>query len=29
MAAMIDLAGRGEIPKNATVLYAHSAGSLS
>jgi 1-aminocyclopropane-1-carboxylate deaminase len=26
MAAMIDLADRGEIPKNATVLYADLGG---
>ena len=26
MAGLIDLAGRGEIPKDATVLYAHLGG---
>jgi len=26
MAALIDLVGRGEIPKDATVLYAHLGG---
>jgi 1-aminocyclopropane-1-carboxylate deaminase len=26
MAALVDLVGRGEIPKDATVLYAHLGG---